>query len=79
MSALETFLTELAALTQKHGLEIGGCGDCGSPWIEPVSQNVNQADIVLEHLTYCQDHKRYHGEGCRGCPECNAPEPTPFD
>jgi hypothetical protein len=33
---LEAFKKELVELCLKHGFEIGGCGCCGSPWIEPV-------------------------------------------
>ena len=31
---LESFLAELTALSEKHNLYIGGCGCCGSPWID---------------------------------------------
>ena len=31
------FLTELEILTRKHGIAIGGCGCCGSPWLEELS------------------------------------------
>lgn len=27
------FLADLTALTQKHGIEIDGCGCCGSPYL----------------------------------------------
>lgn len=27
------FKRELAALTKKHRVSIGGCGCCGSPWL----------------------------------------------
>ena len=27
------FLADLTALTQKHGIEIAGCGCCGSPYL----------------------------------------------
>ena len=29
----QQFLFELAELTRKHGISIGGCGCCGSPWL----------------------------------------------
>ena len=31
---LESFLAELTALSEKYNLYIGGCGCCGSPWID---------------------------------------------
>ena len=31
---LESFLADLTALSEKHNLFIGGCGCCGSPWID---------------------------------------------
>lgn len=30
---LEAFLAELTELSRKHGIVIGGCGCCGSPWV----------------------------------------------
>jgi hypothetical protein len=32
--AREAFLQELSQLTIKHGIVIGGCGCCGSPWMD---------------------------------------------
>jgi len=29
---LNAFLADLSELTRKHGIRIGGCGCCGSPW-----------------------------------------------
>lgn len=29
----EEFLQELAELSRKHKIAIGGCGCCGSPWL----------------------------------------------
>ena len=40
MDRLEKFLNELSALTQKYGLEIGGCGCCGSPWVLEIESGV---------------------------------------
>lgn len=38
------FLTELTRLTDKYGIEIGGCGCCGSPWIINVNNNRESFD-----------------------------------
>jgi hypothetical protein len=42
----KAFLLELRALTVKHGVEIGGCGCCGSPWLA-------EADVSDERAGYC--------------------------
>ncbi len=31
------FLEELTILSKKYKIAIGGCGCCGSPWLEPMS------------------------------------------
>lgn len=36
---VKAFLKELAELTKKYGLSIGGCGCCGSPWIWDLQNN----------------------------------------
>lgn len=38
---LRMFLSELAVLRQEYGLEVGGCGECGSPWVRDVDVNDN--------------------------------------
>lgn len=52
---LRNFLANLTRLTHQYGLEIGGCGDCGSPWV------VRQGNLAydLEHLYYCRECKTY--------------------
>ena len=32
------FLIDLTALTKKHGIEIAGCGCCGSPYLLPTDK-----------------------------------------
>lgn len=43
----QAFLNELTALTRKHGIAIGGCGCCGSPWLAalPVADLVGEYEI----------------------------------
>lgn len=36
--ARDAFLTELTALTQKHGIVIWGCGCCSSPLLKPLEE-----------------------------------------
>lgn len=52
----DVFLRELTALTQKHGLKIGGCGECGSPWVCDIKE---RGPNQIEHLDYCPTHKEY--------------------
>lgn len=33
---LDKFLEELTELSNKYGFVIGGCGCCGSPWVDEV-------------------------------------------
>lgn len=62
----DVFLRELTALTQKHGLKIGGCGECGSPWVCDIK---DRGPNQIEHLYYCPAHKEYGAyadhEDCR--------------
>lgn len=54
MRNLKEYLDELSALTQKYGLEIGGCGCCGSPWVEEIV-----GDGTADGLTYNRETKKY--------------------
>jgi hypothetical protein len=42
------FLLELRELTRKYGISIGGCGCCGSPWLD------EDADISDKRAGYSQ-------------------------
>ncbi len=35
---VEAFLEELSVLTRKHGIAIGGCGCCGSPYLSDLTE-----------------------------------------
>lgn len=39
IDAQATFLADLAELRKRHGYAIGGCGCCGSPWVEKVDED----------------------------------------
>ena len=30
-------MADLTELSRKHGITIGGCGCCGSPWLAPIT------------------------------------------
>lgn len=52
------FLIELSALSLKHGIEIGGCGCCGSPYLYQRELDVNGGYVCPagdnEELTWIQ-------------------------
>jgi sugar phosphate isomerase/epimerase len=43
------YMLELRELTRKHGVSIGGCGCCGSPWLD------ENADVSDERAGYSED------------------------
>lgn len=47
-SKLDKFLEELSALTKKYGIEIGGCGCCGSPYLV----DLNEGNKIGTDLCY---------------------------
>ena len=56
------FLTELTKLTDKYGIEIGGCGCCGSPWIINVNNNRGSFDN-LEYDTNKSVYSVFSSDG----------------
>ena len=50
---VDKFLEDLSLLTHKYGISIGGCGCCGSPWIDGIHE------IKLEGDEKDYDNLRY--------------------
>lgn len=46
---LKAFLKELSALTRKHKISISGCGCCGSPYLQEISDE-DASDAEYEVL-----------------------------
>lgn len=55
MQNMQNFLDDLAEITKKYGIEICGCGCCGSPWLRDMNQNRDIAD----QLTYDEQLEKY--------------------
>lgn len=53
---LQGFLTELGELSKRYGIEIGGCGCCGSPYLDYIDENMGEketaTDLSCEHGVY---------------------------
>lgn len=39
MDKVKQFLKEISEVCNRHGLKIGGCGCCGSPFVEKIKSN----------------------------------------
>lgn len=49
---LHYFLEELTSLTERYGLEIGGCGCCGSPYLTDCSTETEKINVdSLQYTT----------------------------
>jgi hypothetical protein len=48
---VETFLKELSALSKRYGIEIAGCGCCGSPYLEDTNGKVLAEDLFFDLKT----------------------------
>lgn len=48
---LAAFIKGLTSLTQDHGLVIGGCGCCGSPYIFELSKKEKEYEYAVFYVT----------------------------
>ena len=55
---LNKFLTELAELTKKYDISIGGCGCCGSPYL----QRIDNGEIIGESLSWDIQEEKYEAD-----------------
>ena len=51
----DKFLEELTELTKRHGIEICGCGCCGSPWLDDMIGN----EYLGDNLRFDEYDKKY--------------------
>ena len=54
------FMEELAELTKKTGVEISGCGCCGSPYM--IGENLEGRTITYDRLKYNEKTQKYELE-----------------
>lgn len=55
---IEKFLKELSCLSKKYDLVIGGCGCCGSPYVDDRVTHEN----VMEYLKFDDEKIEYSGD-----------------
>lgn len=53
---IEGFLKELTNLSLSYGIIVGGCGCCGSPYLESADNDLDIDGISYDDLTWEEDH-----------------------
>lgn len=56
---MDEFLRELSALTRKHKITIGGCGCCGSPFLDSLKDGDGDGKYMIrdnENLRWKSDN-----------------------
>lgn len=56
MTRTEEFLSRLSELTKELKINIGGCGDCGSPWLADIE---DEALELGNELTWDNEAQTY--------------------
>ena len=58
---IEAFVCGLSELTKRYGLAVGGCGCCGSPFLENLMDSDDNL-YVVENLKYSSETGKYEWE-----------------